>query len=150
MLRMVLLSILLLGFGSNLSSGTWQEVLDYPKSDCIRIPEETLCLSACAFGASKSGYIIKPNSSTLGYHFPYNSKTLETDLTLQIQTLLFLHENPNGPSVSNLFETTPSYFYAWPNDYYFNWRDIRQDYKLVTSSTSDLLDCTLKGKEEEE
>lgn len=136
-----LLSTLLLGFGSSLSSGTWKEVLEFPKTDCIRIPENTLCLSACAFGASKSNYIVKPDSSLLGYHFPYNSKTLETDLDMMLGVFVFFYDNPNGPMTSDLFKTTPSYFYAWPNDYYFNWRDIKDDYSNVSSSVSSLIPC---------
>jgi hypothetical protein len=137
-----LLSILvvtLLLAPSFISSGTWQQVKEYPEGGCNKVPRRTMCLSACAFAWLKGSKRV--NEGILGFHMPYNPETWQTSIPDLIELRSFLHERGSMWLWNDLMETSPSKFimilgsHVWVGE----WKDIKS-YK-VTSSPYSLEKC---------
>lgn len=121
-------------------AGTWEMVENYPEGGCVEIPADTMCLSACAFGWLKASKRI--NRGVVGFHLPYDPKTNETTMGMQLVARNFMFERGYLMLWNELAETTPSDFVFMKADATWsgNWREARGNLK-VTSDPRSLKRC---------
>jgi len=100
----------------------------------------TMCLSACAFGWLKASKRI--NRGVVGFHLPYDPKTNETTMGMQLVARNFMFERGYLMLWNELAETTPSDFVFMKADSTWsgNWREAHGNLK-VTSDPRSLKRC---------
>ncbi len=98
-----LIAILLL-FAFPASAGTLKQVVEYNPPQCVQVPNNVACLSACAMAAAMADEL--QNNGILGWHHAYDPETMEA--AGHILQFLLMTKAKHGPSYSEMSVTTPS------------------------------------------
>lgn len=122
-------------------AGTLEAVLHKEPPSCVLVPEYVLCLSECAFVASKAPVLIVEGK--LGFHMPYVPDTGEVHHNTTLAMGILALKYPAIPSPSEMEGTSGRVFLI--DGELVNWRTLKRSH-TVWHLAEDLIDCSKGGR----